>query len=363
MKLIFLIIGGVLLSAATASSAEFIVHSEAPLVVDERGQGNCNIEFKGEIVAGDAKRLSQFLEKNKFYFDNFEDEFNFHQSNGDGYDLCLSGPGGSFSEALLLVNEISTNGIITVVPRQQQCLSACAVAFMSGLYSTEGEETARMLMPGADLGFHAPNIELGGSGQYPIEMVETAYRTALQDIYGVLSSLGVNSRFGYEPRLRASLFAQMIGTPPAEMFHVSTVDHAGRWDIYYVDGPTDAVRNSEANLLQACTNYGSWIDDQVSFSYTDRLNGGSVGSLIEKVTDAGAEEGEEVWRYTLDTGQYPPVCTFFIPAGLTMLGDAEVRVEVVSTDSGRQQTFWIPSWAYLRPDTTLVDAGKRGGGL
>jgi len=346
-----------------AFSAELIVHKETPLLVDERGQGDCNIELRGEIVAGDAKRLAQYLDKNAFYFDDFQDEFEFHPSNGDGYDLCIVGPGGSFSEALLLVETISKHGIITVVPKQQECLSACAVAFMAGLYSTEGEETARMLMPGADLGFHAPNIALEGTGQFPVAMVEAAYRAALQDIYGVLSSLGVNSRFGYEPRLRSSLFARMIGTPPAQMFHVTNVDEAGRWDIYYTDGSNDEVRNTRANLLQACANYGSWIDDRESFSYQDRLNGSESSALIEKVMDQSAEPNEEAWRYTLDSGQYPPVCTFYIPIGATLLGDAKVRVAVVSTDSGRQRTFWIPTWAYLRPDTTLIDAAKRGGGL
>lgn len=347
--------------SASPEAAEFLVHSDAPLDVDVRYDSACSIEIRGEIVSGDAEKLAAFVASTEHYFTDFSQGApKYADYEGDGYNLCVSGPGGSYTEALALISLITENAMLTIVPEGRTCQSACALVFMAGIYADEQASPARILKSGASLGFHAPSIDLVGSGDMPVEMVSAAYGAALADIYGILATLLVPTRQGSTARMGASLLAEMVRTPSTEMYMLATVDQVGRWNIDYDDGDgdEDSVRNSEANLTQACVNYSNWLDDRPSVGTSNYLADKLVA--IERVHREDAQEGEVTVKYRVDDSMMSKECTFFLPAAADKLRDYVARVEVFSWYSMRTMTYPIPTWGYLRPETTLAAAATRG---
>lgn len=285
--------------------------------------------------------------------------------NGDGLTLCIDGPGGSYAEALLIVDALAEFRIWTVVPSQAQCLSACAVAFMGGTYVDEASlMPLRQLMPGADLGFHAPSITLSGTGSMPVQMVSAAYETALADIHGVVSKLLVNAAPAHEASMSPSLLARMLATPPGEMFHVTTLDEIGRWRIQFWDGPENSINFSSANLIQACQNLFAWRNDHKSHSTRDySIEGGIADVLIEQQTNTNPYSDAVIWKYSLTNRMYETECTFHVPPDLKRITDGAIRVDVYSMDDLRTSVFAPPTWAYLNPEMTLAEAAARAGGV
>ncbi len=345
--------GAVLGFAATSPlAAEFIVHSASAVVLEERGS-TCQIELRGEIVPGDAAKLSAFL-------DEHEEELlgiPFWIQGGDGYDLCLNSPGGSYAEGLVLVDVISDRKVGTRVTKDAECASACAVAFLAGTLFIDADFPLRVLEPGARLGFHAPSIELPGTAEIPSAMVQIAYEAALTDISGVIDRLAINSEWGTEPRLPAGLLAKMMSTPPDSMFYISTLNEVGLWDIDLPDASTDSVNLSEANLVQACENLGHWIDG---------VEAGSAGNTssaamynIRNIQDQRATPSERVTEVELH-GVYYKYCKFFVPQGLSRIRDGDIRLAVTSEESGREEMVVLNVWHYLNPEMSLDEVATRG---
>lgn len=135
--------------------------------VDYDKISNCNVELRGEISRGDLEIL-------KTTFSDFD---------GLGYNhytICLDSPGGNYLESIKIADWISDNGIGTVLPKGAECLSACAIIFMSGSLNTEsdiGIINARYMHPQARLGFHAPYILLDNRS-YDASEVEKAFTIA-----------------------------------------------------------------------------------------------------------------------------------------------------------------------------------------
>ena len=331
-------------------SAELIVHSEMPVKLEQRGT-TCQIELSGEIEAGDAAALDAFLEQHNELL--MGDPF--WIQGGDGYDLCLKGPGGSYAEALKIVDVITDRKVGTMVPMDSECLSACAVVFMAGIVFIDADFSLRMLKPGARLGFHAPSINVPGSAAIPASMVKISYEAALRDISGVIDRLGVNSQWGTEARLPSGLLSRMMSTPPDEMFIVSTVNEAGMWDIGFDDGDNDSINLSEANLVQGCYNAGHWIDQRGTVSAAN------FGELYryELVEDSRARENETVVYVEVQEGPYYKYCRFFVPDGLKRITDGSIRAEIISEESGREEMISLATWEYLNPEMTLDQAAER----
>lgn len=354
-----LMVTAIMLSPVAASAADLTVILKEPIAVAERNSGKCNASLEGEIVPGDAQKVADFVASMAPLFDTPGSSYASYV--GDGLNLCISGPGGSFSEALKIVAVLSENFVWAIVPPGKSCLSACAVAFMGGIYADEsGRSPARQLTPGADLGFHAPSITLQGDTPMPPQMVEAAYKTALTDIHGVMTALLVNVGFSYEASMRPSLFATMLGTPPDKMFHVTTIDEIGRWGISFHDGENDSLNLSPANLIQVCRNLAQWRHDQVSTSTADLAYEGSFPAVrMERQENTSQYNDDEIWLYRISDGMFDTECTYHIPRDLKRITDNSIQVEVWQEDDTTRNNSWPFTWQYLNPSMTLAEAAER----
>jgi len=120
------------------------------LRLEERGQLTV-LRAEGIIDRGAAERLGALLQPgiDEVWFDS---------------------PGGDIREALLMGRAIRAVGAVTRVPAHSVCVGACAEAFLGG--------PARMVDPGALLGFTAVPLSDPASSQTQAEREQAAARWA-----------------------------------------------------------------------------------------------------------------------------------------------------------------------------------------
>lgn len=137
--------------------------------------------LRGEIAQGDVQRLDAAL---------VASGFSYSQDPWRRIVVSLDSPGGSYHEGLDLALAFRKRGLATVVHSGDQCMSACAIAFLGGTALPKDPEQARdkdplpdqlpdrSLEPRAVLGYHAPYLALTGE-RYDASVVADAYRSAV----------------------------------------------------------------------------------------------------------------------------------------------------------------------------------------
>lgn len=212
--------------------------------------------------------------------------------------ICLDSPGGALLEGIAIAEHLRDVGIGTRLEDGATCESACSVIFMSGTYFAEGEDLEdwergrqpwRSLHPTARLGFHAPRLTVE-AGQYNEETVTLAYDIALKTLSEFSRRLiqtgpddGYNAVM-FDP----DLFSEMIGTPHDTMFHIDTVDKAGRYQIPV--GPVPApTAPDRTQLIHGCANFWAWTEDRSVSYYAERIPGATVSGTLVKLDNTGLD--------------------------------------------------------------------------
>lgn len=178
-----------MIKVSTIAAACVLVITSAPFAADVSwlGVGELNgikvstIRFEGPVEDGDTDSFLRVLRP---------------ASEGIGrWDrlvVQLDSPGGSYPEGLLLAETFRRQGIATEVASGDYCYSACAIAFLGGSERYPDVEPVaegtlsnqlpdRSLAKGAELGFHAPYLNIPAS-DYSAENVQDAYRLAVDSI-------------------------------------------------------------------------------------------------------------------------------------------------------------------------------------
>jgi hypothetical protein len=170
---------------------------------------------------------------------------------GSQVNLCLNSQGGSFNEAVRIVEFLakSSRPVRTVVDRGAECYSACAIIFMAGRNAAGAPD--RKLHVRAKLGFHAPYLNaVKKDKDYDASVVERAHREALRALARFLE---VNTADLFPDRL----LVQFLKKKPNEFLSVEKLEDAGRWRIDLI-GYRKPVQVSEAMLQTACQNDTEW---------------------------------------------------------------------------------------------------------
>ncbi|MFQ6185822.1 hypothetical protein ACLMJV_28275 [Sinorhizobium meliloti] len=140
--------------------------------------------LSGDIDQGDVQRLDAALKSSGITH---------AQDPWRRIVVSLDSPGGSYHEGLDLALAFRRRGLGTIVRSGDQCLSACAIAFLGGTALPKDpnpvseEDTLpdqlpeRSLEPGAVLGFHAPYLAVPND-DYDASVVTDAYRSAVLGI-------------------------------------------------------------------------------------------------------------------------------------------------------------------------------------
>jgi hypothetical protein len=272
------------------------------LLVLPRDEPTCDLLLEGEIFPGDADRIIERIEQ-------IQEEKRSIIANHDyiGSVLCLNSPGGSLLDALRVASAIR---VATRVRAGDECLSACAMIFMSGHVNFDESVPMawRVLEPGGLLGFHAPS--LGESlGSLSGEEINSLYNLSLATISEIASTLMVRFAGEIDRYFPPSLLAATLTTPPDDMMFIDTVDEAARWNISVSTNWNSAsiLAMDLIDIARSCEASLRWqaAESAMSLAYRPArsFNGWHVDG--NKIT----------YVYNSYEGPIPsPWCTFDLPA-------------------------------------------------
>ncbi|WP_120500729.1 hypothetical protein [Roseovarius sp. EL26] len=310
-------------------------------VVDGTG---CILKFEGPVERGDAQELEAALDGFRAQIEEVDPFYYMRDFTSDS--VCLNSEGGTFSEGVKIAQFLQLNGLGTVVEAGDRCLSACAIAFMGGSYSSEsdrGSQPSRAIYPTARLGFHSPSLNLPKS-QYSEAIVSDAYAAALSSIAD-LQVIADDIRF---PR---SLLVTMLQTPPEQMMIVETVGQAAQWRL--IVAGVEPVKTLQTDQLEhACENIDAGLLDEPARKYGYAFGiGGDPYTL--------RQEGDNIW-FGEYTGFRQELAT---PCSLTYYTTKSTETLHTSLIQGIVELVeWTDLYAYhlFAPETKLSALPVRG---
>lgn len=324
-------------------------------VIPKSGDPEEFARFKmtGPISPGDVDRLVALLDQElqDYYWDTHY------------VTLTLDSPGGSFNEALKLMDLLKERQIGTRIQEDASCMSACAVAFMGGSRVVANMfRMSRIVEPGGRLGFHAPSLNIGGEAMVPAQLLQNSYESALSAISGILDR---RERF----EIQTSLVEKIIETPPSEMFIVETVDDFARWDIAVEmdqsNWEPDANDVARMCLNQAMWTYGSGIAE------SDLNKSSGVPPHSERVKEWASrvnfyeppdQKGiRSVFAYASDTGMTTSTCVVQLvdfqgkwhPSVYWSQVDPETAVRIASKTESEYRTYMLHALPFDFPVANL----------
>jgi len=168
--------------------------------------------LRGEINQGDAAKLKALLK---------------HETTS-GCILYLDSSGGSFDEALKLIDLVIETETPTYVSKGAVCYSACAIVFMGGRRTGEGEyaNADRNMEVGARIGFHRPYINVRNDNELiPAAIVKNSYKTAAVQI-GKLIEIADRKIVGevYENILPTQVLIRMLEKESDLFYEINRVE-------------------------------------------------------------------------------------------------------------------------------------------
>lgn len=135
-------------SAALAVAA-FIAGLDAPATAAEFKRDGQMLRLAGPIEPGDAAKFRSFVEREYKAFGDSEDAL------GSSWAVSLDSPGGSLADGIDIGRVLHKNRLTTLIERGHSCYSACAIAFLGGVFQyVTGVGPKREIDVGAQLGFH-----------------------------------------------------------------------------------------------------------------------------------------------------------------------------------------------------------------
>lgn len=325
----------------------------------------CTVRLSGKIEEGDKQKLEAAVELAK----KDETKRDNDLTNGETA-VCLNSPGGSFSEALLILDYLSTSELGTMVDRGDACHEACAFAFMGGRFRYYHATTLpiRRLHVDAELGFRTPSFK-AAEGAYDKAAVQQAYANGSRVISALVAKDLEFSTLGDRGRIvPRALMLEILGKEPEDPLMTETIDQAGRWGIELV-GFRQPAELTRRVLLQACVNEGNWLGRnsgiEVSGENLDAAVQLSKSKARVRFDKLGPKRSDSC---TVDVYRSPKSGLFidahFNTAGtkqyVPALGFLEEQVTGGGGDRGRVgESPGIKLWAIFPPDTQLRDIREK----
>jgi hypothetical protein len=220
-------------------------------VVSVVNSNKCTIEFSGQIEHGDASKFEQALVE----IAGAEEQKNLGQVvSRYTPTLCLNSPGGSFAEAVEIINKFPDN-LRTLIRADHECLSACALIFLAGrmfagLPATReqdgwGSLPDRWLSVSGNLGFHAPYSPVDGPG-------ERAFLAGVRAVAKLVAETAKEEGARFFP---PDLLAKALTVGPDEYFRIERVFQVVHWNIRLADFPVKESLLTKCSMARACENY------------------------------------------------------------------------------------------------------------
>lgn len=178
------------------------------------------VEFEGDIVVGDARRLSNAIAKLEAQRKRLKCD------QRQELTLALNSGGGSVDEAMALARLVRKKGMGTRVDHSNSCLSSCVFVFAGGVQ--------RLSIAGSRIGIHRPYF----SNLAP----NLSYQQIQAQRFATLKRL---KEFAREMDFSEKLIDDMLAIEPVDMKLITSVDNP-EYRIWGVDATRDEQIVAEA---------------------------------------------------------------------------------------------------------------------
>lgn len=229
------------------------------------------IEITGEITVDDVARIEALLEEGKALREDgrYEEVLNFFEAH-------LNSPGGSFKAGIDIARLFNLYQVPTQVNAGSECLSACAVIFMSGYRAGyEGPNSrARHVEWPVRLGFHRPFLGKVNSVMTPGVLAQTdpeelaeifaeEFFTAFDAGNALIQEMLEVDPGAWSTELLVDMLTATMQSTDAAFVYLETVEDALNWNIP-VSGVVAAPRGTREErfelALAACFHMGRRAD-------------------------------------------------------------------------------------------------------
>ena len=338
-KFVFACLGVILINFFPLYSAHAERSSDRhdEMVFDYGCEGNavesCWITASGIITQGTAERFRNFLE-----------------SGVEGMYITLASPGGNLVEGVRMGRLIREYGFFTNI--MEECLSACAYAFLGGKNRRIGENSV--------LGFHqfSSNLELPElvSQQLSAELLKyviemgvdarvfvSASMTSPDEFFYVDEALG--SEFGIlSPNLFSEInvdirsgviFAFSDRQIPLEPYDRSKrVEFYCTDEIYYISLFADRIEGSGDAIMPHSSHFPAWVTPGLVV-----VDDKSHGILLENI-DLFNRRDEYEYRFMIDSGLAKEIysgSTIYIGFWRPRADSSDIRFNLILNDIERDR--------------------------
>ena len=231
-----------LLTGVNAAEIQTTIRpGQDPWEVDDQ----CPVSLTGTIEVGDAAKLLALLGDNR-------------TQKGMPITFCLDSTGGNFEEGLKIAEISWERNLSTLVLPDKQCLSACAIVFMTGTeLSTGGVGLARTMHSTSKIGFHAPSIVVAG-GEFDADDLDAAYSAAVDGVGKRLLGIAkLRGRTWANPLIKGELVNEMMKRRGSDFYYIDTVRKAIEFEISVADA-TGPSKLSKASMKSGCENVAAY---------------------------------------------------------------------------------------------------------
>ena len=275
------------------------------------------VRLTGEIVPGDAEKLRAVVTK------GLQD---ISLANGRDYApvpgdnlvvVSFDSPGGDFRTGIEIGKVIRELSMPTLVENDASCLSACAVAFMSGyLLQVESDpERLRVVEAGGRLGFHRPffvDIEgfdlssFEGLAQSEIDEVMSYEYATFYDLANELiqEMLAVDARAWSNELLLQMLLAKQDQSGENTFVYLDKVGQAIAWGIQVTGVAVPQTQDRfdhNLELWNLCINSAFQDMETIDWQDVDDFEDASVARqsiVAESTTEWNFTYDVEIWGLT-----------------------------------------------------------------
>lgn len=268
------------------------------------------VRLTGEIVPGDAEKLRELVQKGLAALYEADGRGDEPQPGENMVVVSLDSPGGDFRTGIEIGNVIRELSMPTLVEREAACLSACAVAFMSGyLLQVESDpERLRMVEAGGKLGFHRPffvNVEgfdlsnFEGLTQAEIDEVISFEYATFYDLANevIQEMLAADPRAWSNELLLQMLLATQDGAGGHTFVYLDKVGQAIEWGIHVSGVAVPETRNRYHHNLEVWTLcFNSAFDGMESIDWQDADDFKDADVVRQSIKAESASE----WAYLYD---------------------------------------------------------------
>jgi hypothetical protein len=216
---------------------------------------NCAWRIDGELREGDSDGVISVLGQASNLQETPSNEYSNIKFSYFGTRVgvvCLNIPGGPFSEGLSLMRFFRDSSWGTFVDDGDECLSACAFAFMGGTSDYYDGETRlfRTLHVGGRLAFDSPGIfpeedngAPGNSGRNNSKLLAATISELTREIFGEKI-----------PYFRLDLLLSLLSLSEGETYEIDSVQKAARYNIDLAGYPADPAVKKQDLYRNICNN-------------------------------------------------------------------------------------------------------------